>query len=425
MEVNKVRISNMPREEISTLWKHIDSSQLNDLILRSNIKELELLFGHSSELGINQILNSIDTVGINRVFDVLSMKTISKILLLTGRTTFDKLILNLNRSTLIRVLKSVSAEQRELILKKFPINERDMLTEISEQASDNDNEYAYYLSEKFENNLKKEAVNRIKSIEEKERYLERQMRAREEQYSVQLEHLRDQITATEKEIHSRQNKLSSIEKNYLKNEIELKNKIKVLEEEYQKQVQDKIDVKVPEFVKSAVGALETKEAEFAKKARDWNLQGSIALGLSIITAIVGLIYGAFEFNAAAKASIDWFFFSFLVLKGLIVVTLFGAWARHAFNIGNAYMHESLKRSDRMHAINFGKLYLEVYGNNVTQSDMKAIFENWNINSDSAFTKIQQPNFEPKTIEQLTQMMKVISNTGKNVTSSVPSDKKSS
>ncbi len=73
------------------------------------------------------------------------------------------------------------------------------------------------------------------------------------------------------------------------------------------------------------------------------------------------------------------------------------------------MHESLKRSDRMHAINFGKLYLEVYGNDVSQNDMKSIFENWNLNSDSAFVKIQGPNFDPKVIDQATQMINAVSN----------------
>ncbi|MBM7071067.1 hypothetical protein JQC92_03290 [Shewanella sp. 202IG2-18] len=97
-----------------------------------------------------------------------------------------------------------------------------------------------------------------------------------------------------------------------------------------------------------------------------------------------------------------------------MVSLFGAFAKHSYNIGNAYIHESLKRSDRMHAISFGKFYLEVYGNDVNQKDMKEIFENWNMNSDSAFTKIHQPNFEPKTVEQVTQMINAVSNATKNI-----------
>ncbi|WP_444892535.1 hypothetical protein ACJJIE_17755 [Microbulbifer sp. TRSA001] len=181
-------------------------------------------------------------------------------------------------------------------------------------------------------------------------------------------------------------------------------------------MQGKIELKVPEFVKEAVTTLEIKETDFSSKSKNWNIQGTIALGLSILAAVAALIYGSFEFNTAAKENIDWFFFSFLLIKGLIVVTLFGAWANHAYNIGNAYMHESLKRSDGIHAINFGKLYLEVYGNDVSQSDMKSIFENWNLESDSAFTKVQKTSFEPKVIEQVTQLVAVISAAAKDTQS---------
>ncbi|MGL6001595.1 MAG: hypothetical protein ACRCZ4_05765, partial [Plesiomonas sp.] len=158
----------------------------------------------------------------------------------------------------------------------------------------------------------------------------------------------------------------------------------------------------------AIQTLQLKESEFCTKSEAWNFKGNLALGAAIASAIAGLVYGGFEFNAAAKENIDWLFFSFLLFKGLIVVTLFGAWAKHAYNVANAYMHESLKRSDRMHAINFGKLYLEVYGNDVSQTDMKAIFENWNLESDSAFTKVQATNFEPKVVEQVTQIINAVS-----------------
>ena len=252
-----------------------------------------------------------------------------------------------------------------------------MFLELSEEESVVENDYKYFMSDKLEKSREKDALNRLQELEERERYLERRQRAREEQYAVQLDTLRQQIVETEKEIHQRQNKYKSIESGLLKKEQEIKDNIRILEEEHQKQVQEKIELKVPEFVESAVNALKEKETTFSEKAETWNLHGNISLGCSIVSAIGALVYGGFEFNSAAKDNIDWFFFSFLLLKGLIVVSLFGAFAKHAYNIGNAYMHESLKRSDRMHAINFGKLYLEVYGNDVSQNDMKSIFENWN------------------------------------------------
>ncbi|MBF4297148.1 hypothetical protein EAY24_28300, partial [Vibrio anguillarum] len=74
---------------------------------------------------------------------------------------------------------------------------------------------------------------------------------------------------------------------------------------------------------------------------------------------------------------------------------------------NAYMHEALKRTERTHAISFGKLYLEIYGNDVSKEDMKSIFENWNMESQSAFKEIQQVDFQPQTLDKLKDIIGVM------------------
>ncbi|MDC5809076.1 hypothetical protein OPW07_04980 [Vibrio europaeus] len=406
---NNIRISNLPRGDLAELWRMLSPHELNELITRSNDKELSLLMGHLPEKGMQTLISNLNEDSANRLFSSISNRTINKVLLLCSANALSKLPRVLSRENLIRVIRSTSSDVRDRLLKMLPIEDRHMIMEITEEQTELEGNYKHYLTQKFENSIEKDAFERIKELEDKERFLERRQRAREEQLAEQLEHLRNQISVAEKDFHQRQNKLKSIESNYAKRELELKDNIRQLQEEHQRQVQEKIEIKVPEFVKSAVEVLEKKEKEFSNKSRNWNLQGSCALGLAIASAIGALIYGGFAFHAASKENIDWFFFSFLLLKGLIVVTLFGAWAKHAYNLGNAYMHESLKRSDRMHAINFGKLYLEVYGNDVSQSDMKAIFENWNLDSDSAFTKVQPTNFEPKVVEQVTQMIAAVSN----------------
>lgn len=405
---NNLRISNLPRSNLGELWRLLSPHELNELITKSNDKELSLLIGHLPEKGMQVLISNLNEDSANRLFSSLSNRTINKVLLLCSTNALSKLPRVLSRENLIRVIRSTSSDVRDRLLKMLPIEDRHMIMEITEEQADLENNYKHYLTQKFENSIEKDAFDRIKELEDKERYLERRQRAREEQLAEQLEHLRNQISVAEKDFHQRQNKLKSIESSYAKRELELKDNIRQLQEEHQRQVQEKIEIKVPEFVKSAVEVLEKKEKEFSDKSKNWNLQGSFALGFAIASAIGALIYGGFAFHTASKENIDWFFFSFLLLKGLVVVTLFGAWAKHAYNLGNAYMHESLKRSDRMHAINFGKLYLEVYGNDVSQSDMKSIFENWNLDSDSAFTKVQPTNFEPKVVEQVTQMIAAVS-----------------
>ena len=412
MEFTSNRISNTPREELVDMWKNLSSEELNELIFSSNKKEISLLFGHMPERGIIEVLQTLNSQALSKVLNNLPQRSVNKIFMFASSKLTSKIVSNIERPLLMRILRTSNGELRDRILKSLPVEQRNMLLDISEEDEGLNSDSKYYLSEKFENSIERETLGRIKELEERERFIERRQRAREEQYSEKIDHLRQQISETEKEVHKRQSKYKSVETGLQKKEGELREIIRNLQEEHQKQVQEKIEIKVPEFVKSAVGVLEQKEKDFSDKAREWNRNGSISLGLAIISAVGALIYGAFEFNSAAKENIDWFFFSFLLLKGLIVVTLFGAFAKHAYSIGNAYMHESLKRSDRMHAINFGKLYLEVYGNDVSQSDMKAIFENWNMDSDSAFTKVQPSNFEPKVVEQVTQMINAVSSVSK-------------
>ncbi|RPL58287.1 hypothetical protein IPC1353_25735 [Pseudomonas aeruginosa] len=103
---------------------------------------------------------------------------------------------------------------------------------------------------------------------------------------------------------------------------------------------------------------------------------------------------------------------FVSFKGLVVVGILGLWAKHAFSVSNAYMHEAIKRSDRAHAINFGKLYLEVYGNSVERKELIDIFENWNIASESAFSKMKADGFEPKVLDQLVEITKGLNLAGR-------------
>lgn len=403
------RISNFSKEELQQVWKSLDSEAINKLILSSNPREIGSLLAHSSEKGVQSILDGLSPDAAEKMFSCLTRPVINRVLLLATSRFVGKLPRVLSTKTLAMILRFVSSEVRDRMLKVLSVEDRKLISEVSDEQSEISEFHKDYLSERFDNSLERESLVRIKEIEERERFLERRQRAREEQLIEQLEHLRGQVVQAEKELHNRQSKAKSMESAYTKKEQDLKENIRVLQEEHQKQLQDKIKVKVPEFVRSAIGMLEEKVSEFTKKSKFWSIQGCIALGLAIAASIAALIYGGYAFNNAAKDNIDWFFFCFLLIKGLVVVTLFAAWAKHAFNIGNAYMHESLKRSDRMHAINFGKLYLEVYGNDVSQADMKSIFENWNLESDSAFTKIKSTSFEPKILEQVSQIITAASN----------------
>jgi hypothetical protein len=61
------------------------------------------------------------------------------------------------------------------------------------------------------------------------------------------------------------------------------------------------------------------------------------------------------------------------------------------------MSESLKCSDRIHAIGFGKFYLKAYGEKATWLELKEVFQHWNIDRSSTFAALDSSQIDPQII----------------------------
>ncbi|MCG3741768.1 hypothetical protein [Vibrio cincinnatiensis] len=79
------------------------------------------------------------------------------------------------------------------------------------------------------------------------------------------------------------------------------------------------------------------------------------------------------------------------------------------------MNESLKNSDRLHAISFGKFYLQAYGDIVTPDDVKEVFQHWNIDKDSSFRKLGSDSFDPRIFESAIEIARVLTKNEKKST----------
>jgi hypothetical protein len=55
----------------------------------------------------------------------------------------------------------------------------------------------------------------------------------------------------------------------------------------------------------------------------------------------------------------------------------------------------------VHAIRFGEFYLKAYDNEVSPSDLKEIFRDWNINiPNTSFSSKAGADFDPKLLENV-------------------------
>lgn len=189
-------------------------------------------------------------------------------------------------------------------------------------------------------------------------------------------------------------------------EIDLAKRVQEFEEANKKSVQERIEKKVPEYVTSAVEVLKASEEFYRHKASQWSNQGTLVLIAAIAATVAIALYGG-GFFAKTDKELGWPMLMFISFKGLIVLGVLSLWAKHAFSVSNSYIHEAIKRSDRAHAINFGKLYLEIYGSTVERKELLDIFENWNIATESAFSKATPSEFDPKAFEKFVEVAKML------------------
>ncbi|WP_313825212.1 hypothetical protein [Leclercia sp.] len=400
----KIRIKSYKRDALPNLWKELSNADFIELILNSASKDISILFSHMNSSSINITIEFLTNESVEHIFSALQANAVNKIISACNENGLLKILTSLDYETKENTLKKCNQAQRNRLVDLLSDAEKkEIMKKISSEKKEQ-NSYGYYTSSSFDNLLQSSVVDRIKELEEREAILEKNYKQRESILNERIASTSEHLIELEAKIKAKQEEFVAKENEYVIKQFEVQEKINKLEKEHQELQQARLQIKFPEYVDTAVEGLRTKGKFFEKKAFWWNFQGGAALLFSILAAIATFLYGGYQFNHAAKVNIDWLFFLFLLLKGLIIVTLFGAWAKHAFNVANAYVHEALKRSDRMHAISFGKFYLEVYGNKVDQKEMKDIFENWNINTDSAFTKITDPDFSVKQLEQISSIV---------------------
>ncbi|MGY5774599.1 toll/interleukin-1 receptor domain-containing protein [Vibrio antiquarius] len=176
----------------------------------------------------------------------------------------------------------------------------------------------------------------------------------------------------------------------------------------QKEQASKLEVSKTEFIKEAEERLTKKEASLKLSANIWYGVGYGALILGVLAAFLFIIEGL-------AGALDTTGIVLLSIKGLIGVGLLIASSKYAFSLGKSYMNESLKNSDRLHAISFGKFYLQAYGDIVTPDDVKEVFQHWNIDKDSSFRELGSDSFDPRIFESAIEIARVLTKNEKKST----------
>ncbi|WP_374086481.1 hypothetical protein [Methylomicrobium lacus] len=262
-------------------------------------------------------------------------------------------------------------------------------------------------------------------LEEKQKKIKEEQLAREEAFQKELKEREKLFEKREESIFYRQKNMEEVlnQRMAVIDSLNIKLKTEITEREkalqvateeleqekakYREESRKQIQSKSNDYVSTALSGLETKENNFHFMSKLWSFVGASAIILGIIFIMYATFSGASDFHNSS--GFTWSYFLYVTFRGLIVIAMFIALARYAFLFSNSYMHESLKSGERRHAINFGKFYLEAYGADANWSQIKEAFQHWNISNESAFTKKQGVEFDPKILENALEICKVLKN----------------
>lgn len=167
-------------------------------------------------------------------------------------------------------------------------------------------------------------------------------------------------------------------------------------------VAQKLQTNAADYIKVAIDSLANLEVRDRRLGYLWYALGFLSLLVGIGFALLGLVAASQQTALPTESLV------LAALKALLVIGLLGACAKYAFSLGKSYASEALKCSDRIHAIRFGEFYLRAFGERTQWSELKEVFQHWNIDRSSSFSALDASSFDPKFMESMIEFAKLLS-----------------
>ncbi|MCU4996605.1 toll/interleukin-1 receptor domain-containing protein [Bacillus cereus] len=182
---------------------------------------------------------------------------------------------------------------------------------------------------------------------------------------------------------------------------ELIGKSQAIEEENEEKIA-KVEKKIDTYITGAITRLTAKEKDYRNIAY---ICYSLC-GVFLIAAIIILLNKA-NFIMNSQKVLTTAEQIQLGLVGFVLLALMLSVARFLYLIGKSFMVESLRNSDRIHAISFGEFYLKAYQEKADWNEIKEAFQHWNIDGGSSFNSQSANDFDPEIFKNIIEFTKVI------------------
>lgn len=167
----------------------------------------------------------------------------------------------------------------------------------------------------------------------------------------------------------------------------------------QKETEEKVKQGLSKYIDDVFIKLQEKEKS-NKIASIWLYAVSILFLIS--TIIIALVF-------SSTIKIDSDNVLPVIVSGivcLVIIVMLISLSKLLFTLAKSFMVESIRCSDRIHAISFGKFFLDAYGTEASREEVIKAFSSWNIdNGSTLFRNQSSDDFDPKLVEILKTLRK--------------------
>ena len=397
-------------EELRSLSNHLSSynpalflKPADEAVMKSTVK-------NQLDKGNNAFLTSISLTDL-KILLLLNFEELNdQIIQAVPRTKLKNFVLSLRNIDFANIIYSlVDVNNRKFFisfLDGIRGNRWNFIFQNDLKISEEKNKDLFRLKKNLESlqGVRQNLSNEIEELKKSTEEIKRKNNEMDQIYSdheATVKSWEDRIADLENSFRKAESKRQAINKKMNEREEALKKREQEISEENQKLLKQKVEQSLTGYIRKTQALLKAKERAFSKTGKNWSYVGIACVLIAIYCGVFFTLY-SFEF-INSNHNLEWKYLLINIFKGGLVVGVFLYIAQHAFNVSNAYVHESIQRSDKRHAINFGELFLKIYGSSLQREELLQVFENWNISTDSAFKKIQHASMSKELASLLSNL----------------------
>lgn len=168
-----------------------------------------------------------------------------------------------------------------------------------------------------------------------------------------------------------------------------------------KKIEEKVQSGLSKYIEDVFENLKASEKRNRRLALGLYLISIISLIATVLIAV--LFYTRMDFNIANS--------KYIVIFGIVslcIIIMLVSLSKLLFTLAKSFMVEAIRCSDRIHAISFGKFFLDAYGEEATHEEVLKAFSSWNIDNGSTSFRTQSgDDFDPKFSDILGGLKKIL------------------